>query len=304
MNNNVKKIAISSGKGGVGKSMLASNLALLFSQDYEVIAVDCDVDVPNLSLWLGDAGNWKKSEKISTKEKPVIHNEKCDGNCENCADKCQFNALRYEQGKLKINPFLCEGCGAGEFFCPEGVIEMKPVNNGEIKSKVTSYGFPLVVGSLFPGETGSGEVVTEVKEKADSFVKNGRQQVMIIDSSPGTGCSVIAALQDVDFVVLVTEPTLSGQSDLKRVLEVVKHFQIPYGVVINKADLNSKITSDIKQDYTQNFLGEIGYDKKVFELVSNFVPILKSDLNLKEDIGNIFNKLTKQLWPDQRKTDA
>jgi len=298
----VKKIAISSGKGGVGKSMLTANLALFFAQKYNIVAVDSDVDAPNLSLWLGEENKWSDKETISTKKKPQVHNDKCDDRCSKCPEQCQFKAMSWENNELKVNRFLCEGCGACQYFCPDGVIEMKPVNNGEIKIKTTQKGFPLVVGQLFPGETGSGEVVTKVKEKGSELLTE-EDDLMLIDSSPGTGCSVIAALRDVDFVVLITEPTPSAYEDLRKVLEVVDHFNIPFGVVINKADLNSKLTTKIKKDYQDNFLGKIGYEEKVYELVSNFQPIFESDLEIKKDIKNIFNQITNKLWSDPKRKE-
>jgi len=235
------KLVISSGKGGVGKSMLTSALAILFAKKFKVVAVDCDVDAPNLAIWLNEMENFK-SFKISTSQKPVIDNSKLKGDPKKLAEKCRFGALKAKGGKLILNPFLCEGCSACEFFCPSGVIKMKPVKNGEIKIKRTRYGFPLVVGNLFPGETGSGKVVTEIKKEADKFDYN----MMIIDSAPGTGCPVIASLQDASFAILITEPTPSGFSDLKRVLEVINHFNIPWKLVINKWDINKDLSEKMK----------------------------------------------------------
>jgi len=169
----MKKIAIISGKGGVGKSMLASSLAILFSQDkHKIVAVDCDVDAPNLAVWLNEIGNWDEKRKISVSEKPLIDNNKINSaQAQKCVPKCKFKALIVENEKLKLNYFLCEGCGACEFFCPQGAIKMKAVKNGEIKIKNTKYNFPLVSGHLFPGETGSGKVVSEIKQQAEKFKK-------------------------------------------------------------------------------------------------------------------------------------
>ncbi len=313
----IKKIAIASGKGGVGKSMLTSALAMLFAGDKKkVVAVDCDVDAPNLAVWLGEPENWKEVKKIRTRslrsqnldslgnktynleisvsEKPIIDNSKLSKKeAEMCAKKCRFNALSVKKGKLKLNPFLCEGCGACEVFCPRGAIKMKAVKNGEIKIKKTKYGFPLVSGQLYPGETGSGKVVTELKKKAEKF----EGDLMLIDSAPGTGCPVIASLQDANFVLLITEPTLSGFSDLKRVLKVVEHFKIPWNVVINKYDINLELSNKIKKWAGKRFLGQISYDKEIFRAISNLTPVMKTDLNAKTEIKIIFKKL--KIWLDQ-----
>ena len=302
------KLVITSGKGGVGKSMLTSALAMLFAKIKKVVAVDCDVDAPNLAIWLGKPEKWETMKKISVSEKPVIDNSKLTKKeAEGCVKKCRFNALKVEKEKLKLNSFLCEGCGACEVFCPEGVIEMKPVKNGEIKTKKihppkfprgklrrARYNFPLVSGQLYPGETGSGKIVTEIKKQADKF----DYDIQILDSSPGTGCPVIASLQDANFAILITEPTPSGFSDLKRVLEVVNHFKIPWRLVINKWDINKNLSKRMQTWAKEKFLGKISYDKKIFKAIANLTPILETNLKVKKEIEIIFKKI-KKLWCGQ-----
>lgn len=282
------KIVIASGKGGVGKSMLGSSLAMLFAQDKKVAAVDCDADAPNLDIWLNEVGNWEKVKKISVSEKPVINNKKCQGDkCKECVKKCKFGALYLRKGKLKLNPFLCEGCGACEIFCPKGVAEMRPVKNAEIRFKKTKYDFPLISGQLFPGQTGSGKVVDRIKAEAEKV----DYDLMIIDSAPGTGCPVTAALRDADFAVLITEPTLSGFSDLKRVLEVVNYFKLSWRLVINKWDINPQISDRISKWTKGKLLGKISYDKKIFQAVAKLTPIMETNLKAKREIIQIYNKL-------------
>jgi len=288
-----KKITIASGKGGVGKSMLCSVLAILFSENKKVVAVDCDVDAPNLAIWLGGVKKWDKTLPVVTSAKPEIDFKKCDG-CSLCAEKCRFEAIKMVKGKPKVNPFLCEGCGACEVICPQKVISLKPVQNGEIRIKRTKYSFPLVSGQLYPGETGSGKVVTEIKKEAEKF----KYDLILIDSSPGTGCPVIASLQDSNFAILVTEPTPSGFTDLKRVLEVVSHFKIPWALVVNKWDINKKLSSKIERWAGKKFLGRISYDKEIFKAIANLKPILETNLKVKNEIKEIFKNLN-QLWPDQ-----
>jgi len=304
------KLAIASGKGGVGKSMLTSCLATLFTENYRVVAVDCDVDAPNLAIWLNEVGDWDKEKKISTSEKPIFDNQKCTG-CGTCALNCQFKAIEMVDGKSKLNPFLCEGCGACEILCPAKAITMKPVKNGEIRVKKTKYGFNLFSGQLYPGETGSGKVVAELKQEADKFKHdpsaNSGRGIMIIDSSPGTGCPVIASLQDANFAILITEPTPSGFSDLKRVLEVVNYFKISHGIVINKWDINKPLAKKIKDwalrlpstplgtsrsgQAGKKFLGQISYDQKIFKSVADLIPIMETNLPAVKEIKNIYRNL-------------
>jgi len=202
------KIVVASGKGGVGKSMLASSLALL-SIGKGIVACDCDVDAPNLGLWLG-VTKYDSIEKISTSEKANIDLDKCI-NCGKCKDTCVFSAVEKNEN-YHINPFLCEGCGACGLVCPVKAIELKAVKNGEIRIKKTEHGFPLVSGQLYPGEAGSGKIVEQLRKKAEEF----DYEIMILDAAAGTGCPVIASLRGCDYAVLVTEPTPSGFSDLKR----------------------------------------------------------------------------------------
>lgn len=285
------KLAIVSGKGGVGKSMLSSALSMIFSKEKKIIAVDCDVDAPNLKIWLDEIGKTDKIIPVITSAKPQIDYGKCT-KCGKCVNACQFNALKMDKKGPELNNFLCEGCGACEIICPVKAISLKPVQNGRIEIKKTKYKFPLVSGQLFPGETGSGKIVVEVKKEADKF----KHDLMIIDSSPGTGCPVIASVRDVDFVILITEPTPAGLSDSKRVLEVINYFHVPFGVVVNKFGINSKFSQKIKKWTGNKFLGKISYDKKIFKAIADLKPIMETDLKAKKELKNIYNKLVKIIY--------
>jgi len=282
------KILVASGKGGVGKSMLASSLALLFSKNKSLVACDCDVDAPNLGLWLGVI-NYDSKEKISTSFKATINQDKCI-KCGKCETTCRFFAVE-KNDTFKINPFLCEGCGACELICPVDAIVLNPVKNGEIRIRKTKHGFPLVCAQLYPGESGSGKIVEELRKKAEEF----EHDIMILDAAAGIGCPVIASVRETDYAVLITEPTPSGFSDLKRILEVVNHFKIPYGVVINKWDINSKLSREIEKWSGDKFLGKISYDKKVIDSIVELNPIIFSDSKVVAEIKKIFNKIKEKI---------
>jgi len=275
----------------VGKSMISSTLAMLLAKEKKIVALDADVDAPNLHLWLGQNEDWDKVEKISTNERPVIDRQKCNL-CGQCVDICAFGALKINKQKLILNNFFCEGCAACETICPQKAIRMEKIDNAEIRIKNNVFGFPLISAQLYPGETGSGKVVDELKKKAAEF----RAEMIVIDSPAGTGCPVIAALNGVDFCLLVTEPTPSGFSDLKRALEVVNYFQIPWGLVINKWDVNKaeskKITSWAGKQAKGSLLGRISYEKGVFRAISQLKPILATELKTKEEIKSIYRRLT------------
>ena len=215
------KIVVASGKGGVGKSMLASSLVLLFSKDKKVVACDCDADAPNLGLWLGIT-EYDSKEKISTSARATIDSNKCI-KCGKCAEICRFYAVE-KNDVFKINPFLCEGCGACELICP-----------------------------------------------------------------------VISSVRGCDYAVLITEPTPSGFSDLKRILEIVNHFNLPYGIVINKWDINPNLSEEIEKWSKNNFLGKISYDKKVIDAIVNLKPIIETDSKVVDEINVILNEVKKKL---------
>jgi len=282
------KLAIASGKGGVGKSMVASALAMLFAKRRKISAVDCDVDAPDLHLWLGIT-DWDKSEKVSVSEKAVIDYDKCI-KCGKCAQVCRFGAMGFDK-KPEVLPYLCEGCGACEFYCPADAIHLEAVKNGEIRSRKTKYGFPLVSGLLYPGETGSGKIVTELKERADE----SKPELMILDSAAGIGCPVIASLNGVDYAVLVTEPTPSGFADLQRVLEIVCHFNIPYGLVINKWDINPEQSDGIGKWAGDKLLGKLSFDKEVFKAISTLTPILESESKVADEIKEVAKEVEERV---------
>jgi len=279
-----KKVVVASGKGGVGKSMLASSLALLFSKEKKVVACDCDVDAPNLGLWLGIT-DYDERKKISTSMKAIIDQKKCI-KCGKCENICKFRAIKKNKIFL-VNPFLCEGCGACQLICPVDAIKLKPVKNGELRIKKTEYGFPLVSGQLYPGEAGSGKIVEQLRKKAERF----DYDVMILDSAAGIGCPVIASVRGCDYAVLITEPTPSGFSDLKRILEVVDHFKINYGIIINKWDIYPKLSEKIEKWSGKKFLGKISYDRKVIDIIVNLKPIIRTDSKVVSEIEGIFKRL-------------
>jgi len=279
------KMVVASGKGGTGKSMLTSSLALLLSEVMDVVACDCDVDAPNLGLWLG-VTTYDSIEKISTSERAKIDGEKCIG-CGECFENCVFGAIEKTNSKFSVNPLLCEGCGTCQLVCPTKAIDLTPVVNGEIRVKNTKWGFPLVSGQLQPGESGSGKIVQELRKRAENL----SYDVMILDAAAGIGCPVIASITGCDYAVLVTEPTPSGFSDLGRILEIVNHFKVPYGIVLNKWDINPEVSRKIEEWSGEKFLGKISYDREVVNSIVNLKPVIVSKSKVKNEIREIFEKI-------------
>ncbi len=266
----MKKVTILSGKGGVGKSSIAASLAIALSGRYKVIAVDCDVDASNLGIVLG-VSRYDSMEPLSTNVKPVIDKTRCNS-CGRCASSCHFDAIDIVDGYPQVKEFGCEGCGACEIVCPEKAISMHPVRNAKIGWAYTKYGFKLVTAQLDIGESGSGKIVNEVKNLA-SKISDG-EEVILIDSAAGIGCPVIASVTGSDCVICVTEPTPSGMEDMKRAIALVEHFRIPYGIIINKHDINPDKTDELKNAYRDKIIAEIPFDKKFAESLVRMTPII------------------------------
>lgn len=284
------KIAIFSGKGGTGKTSICSSLAITFSKKMKILAVDCDVDAPNLAILLGAKDfSW---EDVETSEKAELIEGKCKGR-KKCIEICNFGAISWN-GRPIFNRLLCEGCGACSIVCPEKAIRLVRVKNGRIGYAKTKYGFYLVSGKLKIGESGSGKIVSLVKEKADEIAKSENAEVILIDSAAGIGCPVISFLQGCNFAIGVTEPTPSAFQDLKRAMKVAQHFKIPCGIVINKFNLNEKLSDEIVEFAKKRkvpILSKIPYTEKFVDALVNGVPIVVYD----EKFVNYFEEIFKFL---------
>ncbi len=277
-----KIITVVSGKGGVGKSSITASLAILLAKEKRIVAADCDVDTPNLNLVFGlkrsDFNSWKE---IQTNEKAKLIPNKCT-RCKKCLEVCNFGAISWDNKKnLPVfDKFLCEGCGSCELVCPANAIKLVKIKNARIGVGKTGYGFRIATGQLKMGESGSGKIVTEVKNTAENIAKKENAEVIIADAAPGIGCPVIASVQGSDYVIAVTEPTPSGLSDLKRVLKVVEHFNIPKGIVINQFNINRKFSGKIISFAKKNripVLKKIPYDISFVNALVKMKPVVVYD---------------------------
>jgi len=290
----MKTITILSGKGGVGKSSITASLAVELSKDKKIICADCDVDASNLSLVLG-ATTYEEWEDLSTNVKAVFDLKKCNS-CKKCFNECYFNAIKWVNNKPVLKDFSCEGCGMCELVCPENAITMEEVFNAKIGYANTKYGFKVVSAQLNAGESGSGKVVSEVKKKTKDLGFDS--EIMLVDSAAGIGCPVIASITGSDYVIVVTEPSPSGFSDMKRALEVVNHFKIQAGVIINKFDLNQEQTKKIEEFAKTNKLDlieKIPFDKQFAKALVEMTPIIKFDHKYVKIFKNIKNQLLNNI---------
>lgn len=288
----MKTITILSGKGGVGKSSITASLAVLMAKNHNIVAVDCDVDAPNLALILGvEEEHFELLERVKTAERAVIVKENCNG-CKNCLDVCNFAALNwnYEENLPDINNFLCTGCGACTLACAWDALKLESFENASVKIGETEYGFSVVSGQLDLGASGSGKVVNAVKIWASEIAETINAEYMMVDSAAGIGCPVIASVRGSDYVILVTEPTPAAFSDLKRAIEVVEHFEVPYGVVINRYDINNSFTEELEEYFSISnipVIGKIPYEEKFVNALVNLKPVVVFE----PEFADVFNRI-------------
>jgi len=248
----MKQITVISGKGGTGKTTLVASLATLVKKS---VLADADVDAADLHLLLKP--QIQRREPFFASKVAVIDPERCDG-CQKCREVCRFGAIE----NLKVDPISCEGCGVCFHMCPQGAIALKDVQSGEWFVSQTRYG-PLVHAKLGVAQENSGKLVTLVRKEACRIAQEDGYSLVLIDGPPGIGCPVIASLGGVDAALAVTEPSLSGIHDLKRVLGLCRHFRVPAWVCVNKADINPENTEKIKefcQEEGTPVIGEIPFD--------------------------------------------
>lgn len=261
------KIAIASGKGGTGKSTVATNLAYILSKKYSDVALlDCDVEEPNCHIFLKP--EITHTQKVSVPV-PQVDNNKCIS-CGKCAEVCQFNALAFARGKVLVFGELCHGCGSCLLACPSGAISETKRVVGEINSGKTET-FEFTEGKSRIGEAMSPPLINAVKK----FGNKKNNKIQVLDCPPGTSCPVISAIDGVDFVIMVTEPTPFGLNDLNLAVEVVQKMGLPFGVVINRHEENNTLIEDWAKEKNIKILAKIPNERKVAECYSKGNLILK-----------------------------
>ena len=284
------EIVIASGKGGVGKSTLTGSLISLLRKDYRIAAVDADAEAPNLHLVL-NVEKWdEEREVVSAKTARIT--DKCI-NCGLCDNVCIYEAIYIKDGKHHIKEYLCEGCGACSAVCPvEGAIVISDAVSGWIRTAQTPYG-PIVSAELDVGKPNSGKLVTEEKNIAKAWVKEGKAEHVIVDSAAGIGCQVIASLSGANKAILVAEPTPSSLSDLKRVHWLTQHFRIDAYLVINKDGMNPgfKGLEEFSEENGVPIIGRIPYDASIPKSLNSMKPLVEflPDSPASEEIRRIAN---------------
>lgn len=268
------KIAITGGKGGTGKSMVATSLAVLFAKNKKTMLVDADAECPNDHLLLSITPQEHSKVNLPI---PAFDLNKCT-KCGKCAEVCQAGAISFVPGKYPaFVKDICTGCKACMVTCPTGAIRETHKEIGTIYTG-ENYGVTLITSELTIGELASGEVVADVRKVSDEINETVNAEIILIDSAAGIGCPVIASLTGTDYIVAVTEPTPSALHDLKRVLYLANHFKIKHGIVINKFDLDKGFCAKIEafaKEQNIPIIGRVPYHKDFVKATIEMKPIVE-----------------------------
>ena len=266
---NYKQIVILSGKGGTGKTTVATALSEIAEAK---IVIDTDVDAANMHLVFDyyidseyDYYGGKKAE---------INSDKCS-RCGICESVCRFDAIK----DFKVDRTSCEGCGFCFRVCADDAISFYESKSGVFSECELEDQSKFYYAQLLAGEGNSGKLVSEIKKKAYEQAKENVKWI-IVDGPPGIGCPVNASLSGADFVVIVTEPTQSGLHDLKRLVDLLKIFKIPSAVIINKFDINTEMSKSIEQfiePHGISLLAKIPFDKQFIKAIQNSKSIIEYD---------------------------
>jgi MinD superfamily P-loop ATPase len=273
-------ISVASGKGGTGKTLVATSLALSLKDTYKVQLLDCDVEEPNDHIFLKPI--IENVDRVFVLI-PEVDNSKCTY-CGKCAEVCAFNAIAVIKDRVLVFPELCHGCGACSYLCPEKAITEKGKEVGTVETGKAD-GISFGHGKLNVGEAMAPPIIRKVKEYIDPAA------ITIIDVSPGTSCPVVESIRDSDFCLLVTEPTPFGLNDLILAVEVVRKLGIPCGVVLNRAGVGDSQVADYCLKEGLPLLRAIPLDTEIAKLYSKGIPLVEGIPEWKDSFTQLFQKI-------------
>jgi MinD superfamily P-loop ATPase len=293
----MKEIVIISGKGGTGKTSIAASFAAIAANS--AVIADCDVDAADLHLILRPT--IKRRTEFRSGHAATIKPDACTG-CGKCEELCRFDAITasttwdgFPAVRFIVDPVSCEGCGVCVRFCPARAIDFPERLCGEWFISETRFG-PMVHAQLGAAAENSGKLVTLVRAEAKKIAEERKASYVLIDGSPGIGCPVIASMTAADLALIVTEPTISGDHDLRRIAQLAKQLRIPTLICVNKFDINPEATNAIKrfaETASIPFAGALRYDNAATAAQRLEKTIVEyTDKGMAEDIRSIWNAVT------------
>lgn len=275
-------IAIASGKGGTGKTTVATNLAYVLQKTESVQLIDCDVEEPNCHLFLHPFLQNHESVGISI---PVVAPDHCIA-CGRCRDFCVYNAITLFDQTVLVFPELCHGCGGCSFICPTHAISEKQRVIGIVEEGIAENIF-FLHGVSEIGNALSPPIIHVLKEKISN------EMLTILDAPPGTSCPVVTTLEGVDYVILVTEPTPFGLHDLQLTVQLVRKLGIPFGVVINRADLGNAQVEAYCLSEKISILLKVGFQKEYAVSYARGEMIVDRDPRLGDALHNMYQEIVR-----------
>jgi len=280
------KISVASGKGGTGKTLVATNMAAILASldELGVTIADCDVEEPNSHLF------FPKKTIIERKDcqvtVPVIDEGRCN-HCGKCSDVCAYHALAVLKKDVLLFAELCHGCGACAIVCPENAISDGSRTIGEI-IRARSNGLEMVWGELATGEARSTPLIRAVKDEAEN-------KMVIVDCPPGTSCALVESVRGTDFCLLVTEPTPFGLYDLKIAVKVLAKMEIPHGVLVNKCGTGDERVYSYLKEKNIPLLMEIPLDRRIAEIYSRGMLFAEEMAEWKDEFTDLARKIEEKI---------
>lgn len=285
MNSSNLTIAIASGKGGTGKTFIATNLAALLADRGERVAyLDCDVEEPNGHIFLPPQIEHTDTVSIPI---PQVAEEKCTA-CGDCRDICEERAIILIKEDVLVFPELCNGCGGCWRVCPEDAISEVPHELGVVE-RGRARGIGFIQGRMKIGEARPTPVIREVRKTAPG------DGIVLVDAPPGTSCPVIEAVKRSDFVLMVSEPTPFGLSDLRMAVGVVRSLKVPLAVVINRADIGDDSVKRYCESEQIKVLAEIPDDRAVAEAYSRGELVLEALPSYGETFSELYQRIRREV---------
>ncbi len=284
------KLAVASGKGGTGKTMVAVSLAIAAAETrgLEVIYLDCDVEAPNAALFLHPTFEERRQVGVLV---PKVDRNLCTG-CGRCAEVCEFNAISVIGLKVLVFPELCHGCGSCALNCPENAIQEQLSVTG-ILEKGHAGNIAFGHGKLNIGKAMATPIIRDLKEWI--LAKLNRDSLVILDSPPGSACPVIETVHGADYALMVTEPTPFGLHDLRQAVDLIwGKMAIPVGVVINRDGIGDRRVDEYCMEEDIPILLRIPFDREIAETYSNGIPIVEAIPHYRSVFSSLLHTIIKK----------